>query len=719
VSAATHREGDDRELEFEGVLERIVFHNRENGFTVAILNGKAGLVTVLGSFPAVQVGDSLRVRGHWTSHPKYGKRLEVGSYQPIVPTTAEAIEKYLSSGLVRGIGAVMAKRIVACFGEKTFSVLEDEPYLLRAVPGIGAKRSEELRRSFLEQRDIRRIVLYLQEHGVATTHAVRIYRTYRNEALEILRTDPYRLARDINGIGFRTADRIALRLGLALDAPSRIAAGLEFVVGEAAAEGHTALPSDEAVERALQLLEVEPGQVRDQLDRSAREERLVLDAGTGVYLPRLYRAEQGLVEEFERLHGAALAVPPPSRPLREVLGFVPTEEQLRAVSTALRSPVTVITGGPGTGKTTIVATLLAEANARELRVELASPTGKAAKRLQEATSRQARTVHRLLEFSPREGGFKRDREHPLEADLVVVDESSMLDVVLAHRLFCAIPTGARLVLVGDVDQLPSVGPGNVLADLIASRRCAVVALSTIFRQAEQSSIVVNAHRINAGNLPRQPEGDGLNDFYLVQCEDPSACLPLMTSLVTERIPARFGLDPLEEVQVLSPMNRGPAGTLELNKRFQEHFTAGRPEVRRGDQVLRVGDKVMQLTNDYDKEVFNGDTGRVETIDLAEQEVFVRLDQRLVRYEFTELDDLALAYAVTVHRFQGSQVPAVVVLLLTQHYPMLQRNLLYTALTRASRLAVILGSKRAIAMAVRNDQVRRRHGYLLERLRSGA
>jgi len=729
----------------EGSVERVTYYSAETGYTVLRLAvpGRADLVTVVGALPEVQPGERLRLEGVWTSHPQYGRQFKAERCEQVLPATAEGIRRYLGSGLVRGVGPVTAQRIVERFGADTLRILDQEPQRLHEVPGVGPKRAAAIAQAWVEQQQVRRVMLFLQEHGVTTGLAVKIYKTYGDEALRVVQEEPYRLARDIWGVGFKTADKIARDLGLPPDSPARIQAGVAYTLSQLADEGHVYAPEDELVAEAARLLEVETVLVPPAIttldnERVVRRERLVyplpgqaaspapaVREEQAVYLAPFYQGEVGAAGRLQALiHSPATRLGRFHRVdwgvLLEQLAHEAEVDlspaQQEAVRAALTHKLTVLTGGPGTGKTVTVRTVIAALETLGGRYALCAPTGRAAKRLSEATGRPAQTVHRLLEYSPQEE-FRRNEHNPLPVDLLIVDEASMLDLLLTHHLLKAVEPATHLLLVGDVDQLPSVGAGDVLRDIIASGQAHVVRLTHIFRQAAQSGIVVNAHRINQGQMPLLNEHD---DFYFFSKEEPQEAADLLVDIVARRIPERFGLDPLEEVQVLSPMYRGECGVARLNERLQEQLNPpapNRPERRIAGRLFRVGDRVMQLRNNYapGKEVYNGDIGWIVGIDGVNQTLTVRMDERQVVYDWSEADELVHAFAISVHKSQGSEYPAVVVPLLTQHYMMLQRNLLYTAVTRAKRLVVLVGTRRAVAIAVRNDRVRQRHSGLRLRL----
>jgi exodeoxyribonuclease V alpha subunit len=682
-------------VELEGTLETLTYRNEQTGYSVARLQvpGQTGQVTVVGTLHDPVVGQTLQLSGEWQNHPRYGRQFRIEASRSVSPATAEGIERYLGSGLVRGIGPELARRIVARFGTDSLRVLDEEPKRLAEVSGIGPSRLAALGEAWEAQRGLREVMLFLQSHDIGTANAWRIYRQYGARSIERIRENPYRLAEEVYGIGFRTADRVAASLGLASDAPARLQAGLLFALGEA--EGHTCLPRAELAKRAAVLLALPEERLADSVQELASAGRIVLE-GASVYLPALHAAEAGIALLLHRLAAApraSLAAEPEKDIDRAQgsLGLTLDPPQAEALAAALREKVLILTGGPGTGKTTILRTLVAALSGR--RVLLAAPTGRAAKRLEEASGLEAKTIHRLLEFDWRTGGFRKGPAEPLGCDLLIVDETSMVDTLLMYQLLRALPPAAGLLLVGDADQLPSVGPGNVLRDLIASGRLPVRELTHIYRQAAASLIVTNAHRIRAG---RMPEGDG-EDFYFIEQDSPAKAAEIILQLVTERIPRRFGLDPRADIQVLSPMHKGEVGVQNLNQLLQAALNPGAEGLQRGPWRLCAGDKVLQLRNDYEKEVFNGDIGRIRHLDPGQ--AVIEFDGRPVRYELQELDEIALAYAVTVHKSQGGEFPAVVLPVMTQHYVLLQRNLLYTAVTRGRRLVVLVGTRRALHIAL--------------------
>nr|WP_207191683.1 ATP-dependent RecD-like DNA helicase [Paracraurococcus ruber] len=707
-----------------GLVERVTFHNAENGFCVLRVKarGRRDLVTVVGHAATIAAGEWVNAGGEWVNDREHGQQFRARFLRTSAPTTAEGMRRYLASGMIRGIGPAYAGKLVGAFGEAVFEVIEASPERLREVPGIGPVRAGRIVAAWAEQKMVREIMVFLHQHGVGTSRAVRIFRTYGAEAIRVMTDNPYRLARDIRGIGFRTADAIAERLGIARDALIRVRAGISYALSEATNEGHCGLPRAELVALAGKLLEVPAELIGMALAFELAEGSVVADTVADadcVFLAGLHRAERAIADRLLALRRGA----PPwgeieaERALPWVaarIGLELAPSQAEAVRMALTAKVLVITGGPGVGKTTIVRAILRILAAKGVRMLLAAPTGRAAKRLAEATGLEARTLHRLLEADPAKGGFRRDADTPLDCDLVVVDETSMVDVPLANALLRAVPDGAALLVVGDVDQLPSVGPGQVLADLIGSGALPVVRLTEVFRQAAASRIVVNAHRINRGQMPELERAAPESDFHFVPAADPETAVQRIVELVGTRIPRRYGLDPIRDIQVLCPMQRGGVGARSLNIALQAALNpASESRVERFGWTYAPGDKVMQLDNDYEREVFNGDVGLVEAVDLEAGEVAVTFDGRTVSYGLGELDALAPAYAVTIHKSQGSEYPAVVIPVLTQHYAMLQRNLLYTGVTRGKRLVVLVGQPRAVAIAVRGVAGRRRWSKLRE------
>ncbi|MCC7531901.1 MAG: ATP-dependent RecD-like DNA helicase [Candidatus Melainabacteria bacterium] len=711
-----------------GSVERVTFHSEESGFCVlrVKVRGHQDLVTVTGNAASVTPGEYIDCQGNWFNDKTYGLQFKSHRLTVVPPSTLEGIEKYLGSGMIKGIGPHFAKKLVKAFGEQVFDVIEATPERMLELPGIGQKRKERVVSAWAEQKVIREIMVFLQSYGVGTSRAVRIYRTYGNEAIAKVSENPYRLALDIHGIGFKTADTIAQKLGIAKDSLIRAQAGVRHVLQELSGEGHCACEREKLIELSCKLLEIEGVLAASAVDSEVKEANLVnelIDDRPVLYLTPLFKAEEGVASNLMRLsRGVAVwstidvqkAIPW----VEGKAGIQLSDSQKRAVTLALQHKVLVITGGPGVGKTTLVNSILRIIAAKGAEILLCAPTGRAAKRLSESTGLEAKTIHRLLEFDPKAFGFKRNRENQLSADVVVIDEASMIDIVLMNQLLKAIPDSSALLLVGDVDQLPSVGPGAVLADIISSGVIPVVRLTEIFRQAASSKIIVNAHRINQGKMPLKAEAqESLSDFYFIPAETPEEIRDKVIQVVCERIPKRFGLDPIRDVQVLTPMNRGGLGSRSLNVELQKCLnTNSGQQVTKFGWAYGAGDKVIQTVNNYDKEVFNGDIGTISSIDFEESEITMEFDGRAVKYDFNELDEVSLAYAASIHKSQGSEYPAVVIPLATQHFMMLERNLLYTGVTRGKKLVVVIGQPKALAMAIRNKRSARRLTALGHRLR---
>ncbi len=721
------------QIELQGQVEKITFRSDDTHYTIARLrvSGRPDPVTIVGTLFSVSPGETLRLKGSWEKHPKYGLQFRVEAAETVLPVTAKGIENYLGSGAIKGIGPVMAERLVRKFGTSTIEVIENDIDKLRSVEGFGEKRIALIRQAWSEQKDLRDVMVFLQGHEVSPSLATRIYRHYGRDTLRVIRENPYRLADDVFGIGFLTADRIAGKLGIPRDSLMRCEAGMLYVLGRMADDGHVYAPYDLLIDECMKALDAGREIVLKAFAKLAEARRIVVDEmhehgleenNKAVYLADLHAAESGIAG---RLKAIATTLPQAGKPatgdavrfVQADLGIELAQEQVEAVREALHRKTLVITGGPGTGKTTIIRAILRIFRKIGKTVLLAAPTGRAAKRMAESSGYEAKTIHRLLEYSPKNGGFSRNEAHRLDADLVVIDEASMIDTLLMHHLLKAVPDHASLVLVGDVDQLPSVGPGNVLRDVIDSGYVPSVRLREIFRQAGESLIIANAHRINRGEFPVLPKtGDLLQDFYFFEIDDPETAVERVLELCTTKIPERFGLDPRRDIQVMTPMHRGVAGTAHLNELLQTALNpSGAGELARAGRMLRQGDKVMQVRNNYDRDVFNGDIGRIVAIDRENHEVSVGFDERTVAYDFSDLDEIVLAYAISVHKSQGSEYPAVVIPLLTQHYLLLQRNLLYTAVTRGKRLVVIVGTRKALGIAIRNDKPRLRFTRLKERL----
>ncbi len=752
----------------DGSVESIVFRNEENHYTVARFRPndsgrlfRDDLTTIVGALPGVHVGELLTVEGEWEKDPKYGRQLHVTSFVQRLPASPEGIMRYLSSGLIKGIGPKKAERIVAHFGEQTLAIIEQQPERLSEVKGISTKDREQIIQSWVEQNEVKELHLFLQSHDVSINLATRIYKQYGQESIKIIRENPYKLADDVSGIGFRTADEIAVKLGLPRDSMPRLATGLKYVLAQAANEdGHCFLPEHELLRRASEILQAPFELLREAVEQLKSERDVfiesplqpaqppaaspsangdtppvdwseALESGQRIYFGPFWHAENGSARILRTLLRSQSKLPPVSQQYWEAVfdylaqkrKMVLTEKQREAVQMAYQKKVTILPGGPGTGKSTSLRALHMVLRKRNIDVALAAPTGRAAKRLTEATGAavgfQAKTLHRLLEYAPHDNTYQRNEENPLPYRFVIVDEVSMVDILLFYHLLKALPPDAHLLLVGDADQLPPVGPGNVLRDLLRSESIPTVRLTELFRQAQQSQIVVNAHRINAGQMPSLKR-EQKTDFFFISEDDPVRAQRLVLDLVQRRIPKHYALNPMTDIQVLAPMYRGPVGVTSLNEELQAHLNPGAvASIEWGGRDLRVGDKVMQVRNNYDKGVFNGDVGWIRSINRENSTLKVEFLEEagplLVAYEFHELDELTLAYAVTVHKSQGSEYPAIVLPLVREHYMLLQRNLLYTAITRAKRLCILIGQQRALEVAVRNDRVALRNTGLAERL----
>src|SRR3984957_4293398 len=712
-----------------GLVERVTFHNADSGFCVLRIKarGRRDLVTVLGAAPSITAGGYIQASGAWENHREHGLQFRAALMHVTAPTSAEGMEKYLGSGLIKGIGPAFAQRLMRAFNEQVFEIIEEVPHRLLEVEGIGPKRAQRITSSWAEQKIIREIMAFLQGHGVGTSRAVRIFKTYGADAIPLVSENPYRLAREISGIGFKSADLIAERLGIARTAMIRARAGIAYTLAEAMTNGHCGLPEDELLAQAEKLLEIPPGILTEALQAELATSTVVADTietRRCIFLAYLWRAERLIAHRLQTLSHERSPWPTIDAEraivwVEKKFGVTLAASQRAAVALALANKLVVVTGGPGVGKTTLVDSILKILRAKTVAVALCAPTGRAAKRLAESTGLEAKTIHRLLEADPRNAGFKRCETNPLVCDLLVVDEVSMVDVQLMASLLRALPPRAGLLLVGDADQLPSVGPGQVLADIIDAAVMPIARLTEVFRQAAQSRIVVNAHRINRGQMPELSQPKELSDFYFVEAQGPDDAARKIVELVHHRIPKQFGLDSIREIQVLCPMNRGRIGARALNLDLQAALNGdqSKPAVTRFGCSFRSGDKVMQTINDYDKDVFNGDLGFVHAVDPEAQELVLDFDGRLVKYDFGELDEVVPAYALTIHKAQGSEYPAVVIPLSTQHYPMLRRNLVYTGITRGKRLVVLVGQRRALAIAIKSSRAERRWSKLHQWLRT--
>jgi exodeoxyribonuclease V alpha subunit len=715
--------------EIAGLVELVTFFNEESGFAVlrVKVRGHRELVTVLGSVPTVSAGEWLTAKGWWVRDKDHGLQFKATVLKATPPTTSEGVERYLGGGFVKGVGPVLAKKLVGHFGAEVLGVISDNPADLESVDGIGPKRRERIATAWQEGMQIREIMLFLHSHGVSTGRAVRIFKIYGNLAIQTVQENPYTLAKEIHGIGFATADQIAQSVGIPKDSQNRARAGIDHVLLGATSEGHCALPLEKLKAAAVKLLEVPVETIEQALSHMLTGGFLLLEEIEGeplVFLPHLRKAEDGIATKIRRLAKAGVTYPKinfekAATWVEKQTGKTLAPSQREALKTVLTSRAAIITGGPGVGKTTLVNSILLILRAKKVKCLLCAPTGRAAKRLTETTGLEAKTIHRLLEVDPATGRFQRNEDKPLECDLLIVDETSMVDVLLMYALLRALPKTSALIMVGDVDQLPSVGPGNALRDLIDSGVVPVVRLTEVFRQAASSNIITSAHLIRQGKMPELRTAEASSDFHFVERETPEEISSTLVRLVQDRIPKGHHLDPIRDIQVLCPINRGSIGVRELNTVLQGALNPacpGEPAVERFGWRFQVRDKVLQTENDYKKEVFNGDIGTIEKIDTVEQELFIRFDERLVTYDFGELDEVSLAYAVTIHKAQGSEFPAVVIPVAMQHYMLLQRNLIYTGITRAKRLLVLVGQKKALGFAVRNDQARKRYSGLLSSLK---
>ena len=719
--------------ELSGQIERITYTNEENGYTIARVKvyGQRDLITVVGYLMSPAPGEVLSLKGEWINHPKFGEQFKVVEYKTAVPATVFGIKKYLGSGLIKGLGPVIASRIVKKFGEKTLDIIENHIEKLAMVEGIGKKRIAMIQNAWDEQKEIRDVMMFLQSHGVSSGYATKIFKQYKNRSIAVVTENPYRLAMDIFGIGFVIADSIADKLGFSKSSSLRIEAGIIYVLHQLSDEGHVYYPYEYLVKKSQETLGVDRDTVTQALGNLAMDKKIVLEDSNesfsefkennkSVYLAKFHLCETSIATRLKMLSTTPKSIRTVNakNALEWVQGQLDirlAENQAKAIRCALENKIMVITGGPGTGKTTIINAILKIFSGLKVNTCLAAPTGRAAKRMSETTGQEASTIHRLLEYSFAKGGFQKNEEKPLDCDLLILDEASMIDTILMHHLIKAVPIFATVILVGDVNQLPSVGAGNVLNDIIASGAIPVVELNVIFRQARESRIIVNAHKINSGILPTFEDDIPGNDFYFIHQEDPEKVLEIILELTKERIPKRFGLDPVDDIQVLTPMHKGVVGAGNLNTELQKSLNPFQEEITRGNRNFRTNDKVMQIRNNYDKEVFNGDIGRITRIRPDEDEITVLFDGREVPYAFYELDELVLAYAVSVHKSQGSEYPAVVVPVLTQHYMLLQRNLIYTAVTRGRDLVVMVGTRKALAIGVNNDKTKKRFTNLRYRM----
>lgn len=704
------------------VVERITFSNEENGFCVIKVKAKGfnDLITVIGSMLSVNVGSVLSLKGNWVHDRKFGRQFAVSEWEETLPATTYGIEKYLGSGMIKGIGPVYAKKIVQEFGIDTLNVIETETDRLINVPGIGQKRINLIKSAWQEQKEIKNVMLFLQDHGVNTSHAVKIYKAYGNGSIEIVKTNPYKLADDIWGIGFKTADTLATKMGFNKESFVRCRSGILYTLNELANEGHCYATRDQLIKTANKLLDIEECIVSITLDHMLKEKDVILDNPDAIYIPPLFFSENGTAKRiFETLHTPNYKqindVDKIIREVQDKTGIIYDQIQIEAINCAVQSKIMVLTGGPGTGKTTTTLAIISSFTECGMRVLLAAPTGRAAKRLTETTGMEAKTIHRLLEFKP-PAGYQKNSENPLDGDVLILDEASMVDIVLMYNLFKAIPNHMNIVIVGDVDQLPSVGPGNVLRDIIDSGVVSVIKLERIFRQAMGSAIVRNAHSINKGIFPDLKPNEKSN-FFFIQADDYAEIPGMIEQLCVKRLPAYYKADPIRDIQVLCPMQRGETGAMNMNVQLQASLNKNTLSLKRGGTEYRINDKVMQIKNNYDKNVFNGDIGIISDVSLDDNSLNVCFDGVQVAYDISELDEIVLAYATTIHKAQGSEYPIVILPLTMQHYIMLQRNLLYTGVTRAKDILIIIGSKKAIACAIKSNKVIERNTGLKNQLRN--
>ncbi|HJO61517.1 MAG TPA: ATP-dependent RecD-like DNA helicase [Desulfobacterales bacterium] len=719
--------------DLQGQIERITYTNDENGFTIAKIKvyGQRDLVTIVGNLMAPIPGEIIKMRGEWINHPKYGEQFKIVHYKTAVPASVYGIQKYLGSGLIKGIGPVMAKRIIKKFDKDTLDIIESDVGRLVEVNGIGKKRIAMIKKAWEDQKEIREVMIFLQAHGVSSGYATKIFKQYGDLSIEVVKENPYRLATDIFGIGFITADNIAEKLGFDKKSELRAEAGILYVLNQLEDDGHVYYPYESLVEKCQEVLEVERNIIINAFSTITVDNRIVIEDlnesidefkenNKAVYLAKFHLCETSIAKRLKTLVNAPKSIRKIDSDkaiewVQKKIDITLAKNQVGAIRCAVEKKVMVITGGPGTGKTTIINAILKIFSKLKVRILLAAPTGRAAKRMSETTCHVAKTIHRMLEYSIQKGGFQKNDEKPLNCDLLILDEASMIDTVLMYHLLKAIPQTATWIIVGDGNQLPSVGAGNVLKDIISSDSVPVVELTEIFRQAKESLIIVNAHKINNGIFPYLKPTGPKDDFYFIEEEDPDEVLKIILKLTKERIPNRFGFDSIDDIQVLAPMHRGIVGTGNLNIELQKILNPGEDVVIRGNRAFRVNDKVMQIKNNYDKEVFNGDIGRINRINLEEQIVTITFDDRHVDYGYPDLDEIVLAYAVSVHKSQGSEYPAIIIPILIQHYMLLQRNLIYTAVTRGRKLVVIVGTKKAFAIGIKNDKTQKRFTYLKYRL----
>ncbi len=721
--------------QLKGHIERVTFSSEESGFSVCKLKvrDQRDLVAIVGNMVNPVPGEFVEVQGKWIIHPKFGNQFQIQQYKTLVPATQSGIQQYLGSGLVKGIGPVMARRIVKKFGIKSLDIIEKNIIKLNEVEGIGKKRVEMIKTAWDEQKEVRSVMLFLQSHGVSPAYAAKIFKTYGQDSINIVKENPYRLASDIFGIGFITADNIAQKLGIEKDAPQRIEAGLEYVLHQLSDKGHVCYPNKELCNEVQKILEVDLSLVLKAITDSFLADRIVIEDINEdihrfeeerklVFLKKYYVCETGITKNFQRIKKSPKSVRKidSAKAYEWIKGQINIElatQQEQAVKKALEEKILIITGGPGTGKTTIINAIIKILKKAGGKILCAAPTGRAAKRMSEATWEYAQTIHRMLDYSMKKPGFKKDDKNPLKCDVLIIDEASMIDTVLMHHLLKAVPSKASLILVGDVNQLPSVGAGNVLNDIIESKTFSVIVLDTIFRQAQKSLIVVNAHKINNGKFPIIPGKNKKSNFYFVQKEEPEDVLNTIVDLVQKRVPKTFGFDPVDDIQVLTPMHKGVAGAGNLNLELQRALNKSTKVLQRGNREFKVSDKVMQIKNNYDKHTYNGDIGRITDIDFIDHKIMIDFYGKQVEYDFSSLDEIVHAYAVSVHKSQGSEYPAVIIPIVIQHYMLLQRNLIYTGVTRGKKLVILVGTKKALSIAINTVKSSKRHTRLCYRLKT--
>ncbi len=711
-----------------GYIERITYHNKENGFLVARLQekNKRDLTAIVGSKAQIFAGETVKLCGNWKNDKKYGEQFAFEKCQTTVPANVNGIEKYLGSGLIKGIGPKMAKQLVKMFGESTLDIIGTNPERLTEVEGIGQKRCKMISAAWSEHKHVAEIMTFLQSYNVSQSHCAKIYKQYGDNSIEIMKQNPYCLAQDIKGIGFLTADVIAQNMGIAKTSIRRIQEGVIHVLNEQTKTGHVYYPQQKLTSKAIELLEVETNLIKEAIMQLEVEERIITEEDPSgndiVYSKPLHVTENKLSEILIQLHNHPHSIRPIDTSVAldwvgNKLKITLADKQKKAIISSIQEKITIITGGPGTGKTTIIRSILEILKKLNLTITLAAPTGRAAKRMNETTGHEAQTIHRLLKNDPKKGGFTHDQKNPLVTDVLILDEASMIDIFLMYSLIKAVPKHALLILVGDTDQLPSVGPGNILKDIIASGQFKTIILNEIFRQSHQSQIITNAHLINQGKMPNLQNGNPNADFFFVQEEEPDKIVKMIIRLCKERIPAKFKLDPKNDVQILSPMKNGTTGVNNLNIALQEALNPKGKQIQRGSKTFRVNDKVMQIANNYDKNVFNGDIGIIKSIDEEEQELIICFDKEDIPYDYPDLDQIVLSYAASVHKSQGSEYPAVIIPVTTQHFMMLQKNLIYTGLTRGKKLVVLIGTKKALAIAIKNNSPQKRYTRLSERLKN--